>query len=62
MTFDINPLDLVAGSYRLDVAVHCPDGVPYDYHRLLYSFRVTSPLAEVGISRLRHTWHFSTRD
>ncbi len=57
--FQIDPLDLVAGSYRLDVAVHRPDGAPYDYHRLLYSFRVTSPLAEVGISRLRHTWHFA---
>ncbi len=59
VAFEINPLDLVAGSYKLDVAVHRPDGLPYDYHRLLYSFRVTSPLAEVGISRLRHTWHFS---
>jgi ABC-type polysaccharide/polyol phosphate transport system ATPase subunit len=59
VAFEIDPLDLVAGSYKLDVAVHRPDGLPYDYHRLLYSFRVTSPLAEVGISRLRHTWHFS---
>lgn len=59
VAFEIDPLDLVAGSYKLDVAVHRPDGVPYDYHRLLYSFRVTSPLAEVGISRLRHTWHFA---
>jgi len=59
VAFEIDPLDLVAGSYRLDVAVHRPDGLPYDYHRLLYSFRVTSSLAEVGISRLRHTWHFS---
>ncbi len=59
VAFEIDPLDLVAGSYKLDVAVHRPDGVPYDYHRLLYSFRVNSPTAEVGISRLRHTWHFA---
>lgn len=59
VVFSIDPLDLVAGSYKLDVAVHRPNGVPYDYHRLLSSFRVTSPLAEVGISRLRHAWHFS---
>lgn len=59
--FQIDPLDLVAGSYRLDVAVHKPNGTPYDYHRLLYSFRVTAPTAEAGISRLRHAWHFSGR-
>ena len=56
---EINPLDLVAGSYKLDVAVHRTNGTPYDYHRLLYSFRVTSAIADVGISRLRHEWHFS---
>ena len=28
-----------------------PDGVPYDYHRLLYSFRVTSPVKDIGIYR-----------
>ena len=47
--FDVDPLDLVSGSYRLDVAVHQPNGTPYDYHRLLYSFRVTAPRADVGI-------------
>ncbi|MGE3579085.1 MAG: ABC transporter ATP-binding protein [Vicinamibacterales bacterium] len=62
VAFEIDPLDLVAGSYKLDVAVHRPDGVPYDYHRLLYSFRVTSPVAEVGISRLRHIWFISDPD
>ena len=56
---EINPLDLVAGSYKLDVAVHRANGTPYDYHRLLYSFRVTSTIPDVGISRLRHQWHFS---
>ena len=56
---EINPLDLVAGSYKLDVAVHRANGIPYDYHRLLYSFRVTSAFPEVGICRLRHQWHFS---
>jgi energy-coupling factor transporter ATP-binding protein EcfA2 len=38
-TVHIDRLDLVAGAYKLDVAVHRQDGVPYDYHRLLYSFR-----------------------
>ena len=30
------------GTYKLDVAVHKRDGYPYDYHRLLYTFRVKS--------------------
>jgi ABC-type polysaccharide/polyol phosphate transport system ATPase subunit len=57
--FRIDALDLTAGTYRLDVAVHRADGVPYDYHRLLYSFRVTSPLKDVGFFRPRHGWSFS---
>ena len=57
--FAIDRLDLVAGAYKLDVAVHRPDGVPYDYHRLLYTFRVTSRLHETGIYRPPHRWTFS---
>jgi len=57
-TVDIDRLDLVAGAYRLDVAIHRQDGVPYDYHRLLYSFRVVSPLKDTGIYRPRHRWTF----
>ena len=57
--FAIDRLDLVAGTYKLDVAVHRPDGVPYDYHRLLYTFRVTSRLHETGIYRPPHRWTFS---
>ena len=57
-TVDIDRLDLVAGAYRLDVAVHRQDGVPYDYHRLLYSFRVSSPMKDTGIYRPKHRWTF----
>jgi ABC-type polysaccharide/polyol phosphate transport system ATPase subunit len=57
-TVDIDRLDLVAGAYRLDVAIHRQDGVPYDYHRLLYSFRVASPVKDTGIYRPRHRWTF----
>jgi len=56
---DIDRLDLVAGAYRLDVAIHRQDGVPYDYHRLLYSFRVASPVKDTGIYRPRHRWTFA---
>jgi len=59
VTFAIQSLDLVEGTYKLDVAVHKRDGYPYDYHRLLYTFRVKSRSKEVGIYRPRHDWTFS---
>ena len=59
VAFGIDSLDLVEGTYKLDVAVHKRDGYPYDYHRLLYTFRVKSRTKEVGIYRPRHTWTFS---
>jgi ABC-type polysaccharide/polyol phosphate transport system ATPase subunit len=58
-TFAIDGLDLVEGTYKLDVAVHKRDGFPYDYHRLLYTFRVKSRVHDVGIYRPRHRWTFS---
>jgi ABC-type polysaccharide/polyol phosphate transport system ATPase subunit len=59
VTFLIESLDLVEGTYKLDVAVHKRDGFPYDYHRLLYTFRVKSRTHDVGIYRPRHRWTFS---
>ena len=56
---DIASLDLVEGTYKLDVAVHKLDGYPYDYHRLLYTFRVKSRVHDAGIYRPRHAWTFS---
>jgi ABC-type polysaccharide/polyol phosphate transport system ATPase subunit len=58
-TFTIENLDLVEGTYKFDVAVHKLDGYPYDYHRLLYTFRVKSRTKDVGIFRPRHQWRFS---
>ena len=57
--FAIDSLDLVEGTYKLDVAVHKVDGYPYDYHRLLYTFRVKSRTKDVGIYRPKHSWQFS---
>jgi ABC-type polysaccharide/polyol phosphate transport system ATPase subunit len=59
VTFAIDSLDLVEGTYKVDVAVHKRDGYPYDYHRLLYTFRVKSRTRDVGIYRPRHRWSFS---
>ena len=57
--FSIDALDLVEGTYKMDVAIHKLDGYPYDYHRLLYTFRVKSRAKDVGIYRPRHSWRFS---
>ena len=57
--FFIDSLDLVEGTYKLDVAVHKRDGYPYDYHRLLYTFSVKSLSHDVGIYRPQHRWQFS---
>jgi ABC-type polysaccharide/polyol phosphate transport system ATPase subunit len=57
--FVIESLDLTEGTYKIDVAVHSKDGVPYDYHRLLHTFRVKSRAKDVGIYRPRHRWEFS---
>jgi len=58
-TFSIASLDLVEGTYKLDVAIHKLDGYPYDYHRLLYTFRVKSRAKDVGIYRPKHVWKFA---
>jgi energy-coupling factor transporter ATP-binding protein EcfA2 len=59
VVFAIQSLELVEGTYKLDVAVHKRDGYPYDYHRLLYTFRVKSRSKEVGIYRPAHDWQFT---
>jgi ABC-type polysaccharide/polyol phosphate transport system ATPase subunit len=57
--FEIDAIDLVEGTYKLDVAVHKRDGAPYDYHRLLHTFRVKSAVKDVGLYRPRHRWTFA---
>jgi hypothetical protein len=51
-------LHLTEGTYKLDVAVHTRDGVPYDYHRLLHTFRVKSRTKDAGVYRPPHRWAF----
>jgi len=59
VSFRIERLDLVEGTYKLDVAVHHRDGWPYDYHRLLHTFRMKSRVKDTGVFRPRHRWAFS---
>lgn len=55
----IEELPLINGTYYLDVAVHKRDGYPYDYHRNMYSFLVSSMIRDEGVARLPHSWEFS---
>jgi ABC-type polysaccharide/polyol phosphate transport system ATPase subunit len=59
VTFHLDRLDLIDGTYKLDVAVHRQNGTPYDYHRLLHAFRVASRLKDTGIFRPTHRWTFA---
>jgi hypothetical protein len=59
VVFRIARLDLVEGTYKIDVAAHKLDGYPYDYHRLLHTFRVKSRTKDVGIYRPSHHWEFT---
>lgn len=55
----IPALNLINGTYFLDVAVHKRDGYPFDYHHFQYTFRVTSIEKDVGVARIPHQWEFS---
>lgn len=52
----IKRLGLLDGKYSLDVAVHAPDGYPYDYHVAAVGFVVRSKYKEIGVYVPEHTW------
>lgn len=56
---DLPSLNLINGTYFLNLAVHKREGYPFDYHHFLYTFRITSTKKDVGIARFKHTWDFS---
>lgn len=56
--FEIPSLQLVNGTYTIDLAVHREDGFAYDYIKGALAFRVHSLSREVGIWRPPHKWAF----
>ncbi|HXG57866.1 MAG TPA: ABC transporter ATP-binding protein [Thermoanaerobaculia bacterium] len=56
--FVIPSLDLVAGTYRIDAAVHTRNGRAFDYRRGCLRFVVGSRLHDIGIYRPKHEWKF----
>mgnify|MGYP001051472686 CR=1 FL=1 len=55
----ISNINLINGTYFIDLAVHKRDGYPFDYHHFQYTFKITSIYRDVGIARISHEWEFS---
>ncbi len=56
--FVVASLDLVAGTYRVDVAVHTRNGRAFDYRRNVLRIVVGSRVHDTGIYRPQHEWRF----
>jgi ABC-type glutathione transport system ATPase component len=56
--FVMPSLDLVAGQYRVDAAVHTRNGRSFDYRRGVLRFVVGSRVHDTGVYRPKHTWQF----
>jgi hypothetical protein len=56
--FVMPSLDLVAGSYRVDAAVHTRNGRAFDYRRGVIRFVVGARMHDVGVYRPQHDWKF----
>ena len=56
--FVVPSLDLVAGTYRVDAAVHTRNGRAFDYRRNVLRIIVGSRVHDTGIYRPQHEWRF----
>jgi len=56
--FVMPSLDLVAGTYRIDAAIHTRNGRAFDYRRNVLRFVVGSRVHDVGVYRPKHEWKF----
>jgi hypothetical protein len=56
--FIVPSMDLVAGTYRFDVAVHTRNGRAFDYRRNVLRIVVGSRVHDIGVYRPDHEWTF----
>ena len=56
--FIMPSLDLVAGSYRIDAAIHTRNGRSFDYRRGALRFVVGARVHDIGVYRPKHEWRF----
>jgi len=57
----LSRLDMVQGTYQVDVAAHAVDGRAYDYIKGVASFAVRSSVGDEGVFRPPHTWEAQAR-
>ena len=55
----LEELNLLAGTYLLDIAIESDDGVPVDYFREVCTFEMHSLIGDVGVARMKHSWDLS---
>ena len=53
----LDHLNLIEGSYFLDVAIYAADGSPSDHHSRCYPFAIRARSRDVGVVALAHRWH-----
>jgi ABC-type polysaccharide/polyol phosphate transport system ATPase subunit len=56
---EIASLDLAAGLYSVDAAVHAGDGSPYDYRRDVFRFEVAAERGVAGVWDPPRKWSFT---
>ena len=56
--FVVPNLELVAGTYRIDAAIHTRNGRAFDYRRGVIRFIVGSRVHDSGVYRPPHEWKF----
>ncbi len=56
MEIRLHEVDLLPGEYLIDIAIESGDGIPVDYYREACRIEMISPIGDVGITRIGHTW------
>lgn len=59
ISFELPSLSLTSGNYYIDIAIHSSTGVPYDYWKKCFYFKVISKIQDVGGFRPNHRWILS---
>lgn len=58
ITCEFDKLNLVSGSYWIDIALRAKDMFAYDYKAQAVRFTVYNNVDEVGVAKLDHKWKF----
>lgn len=56
VSFYIDSMMLLPGTYFLDVSIECGQGIPVDFYREACKFEVISSVSDAGIVRFAHKW------